>query len=211
MREKAHCGRQEGAYRREVKTALSINLLRPADGPERAAFSQSSLLLSTNCLRRLARPSVSAARALDNVLAGLGLFGTAIAVFNNAAETAGTAGRRFCCLRQRSSILIFDNSIRRFITILALGSIRRRFAREGHSRFRGRQKPFALRLFAGGLARPSYRLALFADALLRRLLVSATRLQLADDPFALHFLLQHAESLIDVIIPDENLHMNPYY
>jgi len=34
----------------------------------------------------------------------------------------------------------------------------------------------------------------------------AAELHLAEDAFALHFLLQHPESLVDIVVPDENLH-----
>jgi hypothetical protein len=34
----------------------------------------------------------------------------------------------------------------------------------------------------------------------------ATELHLAEDTFALHLLLQHLESLVDIVFPDENLH-----
>jgi hypothetical protein len=34
----------------------------------------------------------------------------------------------------------------------------------------------------------------------------ATELHLAEDAFALHLLLESAERLIDVVVPDENLH-----
>jgi hypothetical protein len=34
-----------------------------------------------------------------------------------------------------------------------------------------------------------------------------TELHLAEDAFALHLLLQHLESLVDIVVTDENLHL----
>jgi hypothetical protein len=34
-----------------------------------------------------------------------------------------------------------------------------------------------------------------------------TDLHLAEDAFALHLLLQHLESLVDIVVTDENLHL----
>lgn len=38
----------------------------------------------------------------------------------------------------------------------------------------------------------------------------ATQLHLAEDAFALHFLLERFESLVDVVVADENLHLITY-
>ena len=37
----------------------------------------------------------------------------------------------------------------------------------------------------------------------------AAELHLAEDAFALHLLLQGAERLIDIVVPDKNLHALP--
>ena len=34
----------------------------------------------------------------------------------------------------------------------------------------------------------------------------STKLHLAEDALALHFSFQHFQSLVDIVIPDENLH-----
>src|SRR3990172_4988083 len=65
---------------------------------------------------------------------------------------------------------------------------------------------FALRLFAGELAGAADGFGLLAGALLRRLLVIVTELHLAEDAFALHFLLQRPEGLIDIVIANDDLH-----
>ena len=76
----------------------------------RTACGQSSRLSSTSWLRRRARPSVSAMRALDRMLGGFGSLRPAsgkITGFNGADES------RFGALRQKSSIFILANSISR--------------------------------------------------------------------------------------------------
>src|SRR3954447_14609880 len=65
---------------------------------------------------------------------------------------------------------------------------------------------FTLRLLARKLARAPDGLGLLAGALLRRLLVIITELHLAEDAFALHFLLQRPEGLIDIVIANDDLH-----
>src|SRR5512147_1835328 len=65
---------------------------------------------------------------------------------------------------------------------------------------------FALRLLARELARSADGLGLLAGTLLRGLLVIVTELHLAEDAFALHFLLQRPEGLIDIVIADDDLH-----
>ena len=69
-----------------------------------------------------------------------------------------------------------------------------------------RQQAFALQLLAGELAGAAHGLGLLAGALLRGLLVMAAELHLTENAFALHLLLQRLESLIDIIVADENLH-----
>src|SRR6476660_6848139 len=69
-----------------------------------------------------------------------------------------------------------------------------------------RQQAFALQLLAGQLARASHSLGLFTGLLLGGLFVMPAELHLAENPLALHLLLQRLEGLIDVVIADENLH-----
>src|SRR5271170_3209130 len=45
-----------------------------------------------------------------------------------------------------------------------------------------------------------------AHSALRRLFVGPASLHLAERPFALHFLLQHAQRSVDVVVADEDLH-----
>jgi hypothetical protein len=89
----------EGAYRREVKAALSIT---PA-ARLAIACHQRSLLSSTSWLRRLARPSVSAMRAREGTPAGF-------ASLRPPTETRGLNGAddgRFGKFRQRFDSFIF--------------------------------------------------------------------------------------------------------
>src|SRR5262245_31618503 len=65
---------------------------------------------------------------------------------------------------------------------------------------------FALRPLARQLARAAYRLGAFARLFLRWLLVMPAKLHFAENALALHLLLERLEGLIDVIVPDENLH-----
>jgi hypothetical protein len=69
-----------------------------------------------------------------------------------------------------------------------------------------RQQAFALQLFAGKLAGAADGFRLLADSFLGRFLVMAAELHLAKDALALHLLLQHFESLVNIIVTDENLH-----
>src|SRR3569623_1848068 len=69
-----------------------------------------------------------------------------------------------------------------------------------------RQQAFALHLLAGELAGPADRLGLLARLFLGRLLVMTAQLHLAENALALHLLLERLESLIDVIVANENLH-----
>ena len=65
---------------------------------------------------------------------------------------------------------------------------------------------FALGLLARKLAGPADGLGLLAGTLLRGLLVIVPKLHLAEDAFALHFLLQRPEGLIDIVIANDDLH-----
>jgi hypothetical protein len=72
--------------------------------------------------------------------------------------------------------------------------------------FRCGDQSVSYRLLAGKLAGAPRRLGLFSCRLLRRLLIEAPSLHFAEHAFPLHFLLQNAKSLIDVVIADEYLH-----
>lgn len=65
---------------------------------------------------------------------------------------------------------------------------------------------FAFEALALELAGAADRLRLLAGALLRRLLVGTAKLHFAEDAFALHFLLQCLQRLIDVVVADDHLH-----
>src|SRR5262249_11480485 len=69
-----------------------------------------------------------------------------------------------------------------------------------------RDQAFALRPLARQLARTAYRLGAFTRLFLRWLLVMPAKLHFAENALALHLLLERLEGLIDVIVPDENLH-----
>src|SRR6266851_5468354 len=80
--------------------------------------------------------------------------------------------------------------------------------RAGHDlRLRG-QKSLALRALARELARAADRFRLLAGALLGGLFVVAAQLHLAENPLALHFLLERLEGLIDIVVANENLHVS---
>ena len=66
----------------------------------------------------------------------------------------------------------------------------------------------ALQAFAHKLAMPASRLGLLTCPTLRRLLVVPTKLHLTKDTLALHLLLERAQSLINVIVADGNVHGN---
>ncbi len=79
--------------------------------------------------------------------------------------------------------------------------------RSGASFFFGAAiSPSRDRLLAGKLAGAARRLGLFSCRLLRWLLIEAPPLHFAEHAFPLHFLLQDAKSLIDVVIADEDMH-----
>src|SRR5205807_927271 len=65
---------------------------------------------------------------------------------------------------------------------------------------------FALHLFAGELTGAAHRLRLLASLLFRGFFVMAAELHLAENALALHLFLQRLESLVDVVVTDENLH-----
>src|ERR1051325_8951716 len=69
-----------------------------------------------------------------------------------------------------------------------------------------RQQAFALQLLARELARAAHGFGLFAGLLLGGLFVMAAELHLAENPLALHLLLQRLEGLIDIVVANENLH-----
>ena len=62
--------------------------------------------------------------------------------------------------------------------------------------------PITLALFAFHFAETAHSLGLFAGLLLRGLLIILAQLHLAEQAFALHFLLEDAQRLIDVVILD---------
>ena len=66
--------------------------------------------------------------------------------------------------------------------------------------------PLALHALAQQFAVAADRLGLFAGAALRGFLVIAPQFHFPEHPFALHLLLQGSESLIDVVVANEDLH-----
>src|SRR5690242_7494771 len=68
---------------------------------------------------------------------------------------------------------------------------------------------FALHALAQQLATTAHRLCPLAGTAPRGLLVIAAQLHLREQAFALHFFLQAAQSLIDIVVTDENLHEQP--
>ncbi|MBB4566725.1 hypothetical protein GGE67_001988 [Rhizobium leucaenae] len=71
--------------------------------------------------------------------------------------------------------------------------------------FGSRKQPFALQFLSGQLAMTSDGLCFLADAFFRWLLIGASRSHLAEDTFALQFLLQNAKGLFDIVFPDYDL------
>ena len=65
----------------------------------------------------------------------------------------------------------------------------------------------ALRLLARQLSGATDRLRLFPGFALRRLFIGAPLLDLPKYAFALHFLFQNTESLIDIVVADKNLQL----
>ena len=68
------------------------------------------------------------------------------------------------------------------------------------------KETFALGALAGQLARATNGFRLLASSFLGRLFVVIAKLHLAEDAFALHFLLQSPEGLIDIVIANDDLH-----
>jgi hypothetical protein len=68
-----------------------------------------------------------------------------------------------------------------------------------------RQKTLALGLLASELALPAHAFGGLAIALLGGLFVGAARPHFAEHALALHLLLQNADSLFDIVVPDDNL------
>jgi hypothetical protein len=64
-----------------------------------------------------------------------------------------------------------------------------------------------LQFLAGELASAADSFRFLPDFFLGGLFVMAAELHLAEDALALHFLLQHLESLVDIVVTDENLHV----
>src|SRR5277367_4042246 len=66
--------------------------------------------------------------------------------------------------------------------------------------------PLALHALAQQLAIATHRLGLFAGAPFGGLFVTASELHFAEHPFALHFLFEDPEGLVDVVFANEDLH-----
>src|SRR5450830_1638917 len=69
-----------------------------------------------------------------------------------------------------------------------------------------RQQALALQFLARELAGAADGFRLLSDSLLGGCRVMAEELHLAEDALALHLLLQHLESLVDIVVTDEYLH-----
>ena len=67
---------------------------------------------------------------------------------------------------------------------------------------------FALCTLACQLANTTNSFCLLASTLLRRLFVIVAHLHFAKNAFALHLLLESAESLVNIVIADKYLHEN---
>jgi hypothetical protein len=70
-----------------------------------------------------------------------------------------------------------------------------------------RQQALALQFLAGKLAGAADGLRLFPDSFFGGFLVVGAELHLTEHALALHFLLQHPEGLIDIVVTDKNLHV----
>ena len=68
---------------------------------------------------------------------------------------------------------------------------------------------FALGALAGQLANATNGFSLLTRTLLRRLFIKVAHLHFTENTFALHLLLESAESLINVVVADKYLHENP--
>lgn len=69
-----------------------------------------------------------------------------------------------------------------------------------------RQQSLALKLLAGKLSGSTHGLGHLTRTLLGGFLVVTAKLHLAEDAFSLHLLFQRLQRLVDIIVPDENLH-----
>jgi hypothetical protein len=69
-----------------------------------------------------------------------------------------------------------------------------------------RQQTLALQLFTGELAGAADGFRLLPDSPLGGFFIMAAEFHLAEYALALHLLLQHLESLVDIVVADENLH-----
>lgn len=65
---------------------------------------------------------------------------------------------------------------------------------------------FALKPLAQQFAIAAHRFSLFARLTFRGLLEITTQLHFTENPFTLHFLLQRAQGLIDIIVADDHMH-----
>lgn len=70
---------------------------------------------------------------------------------------------------------------------------------------------FAHRVLACQLARATDGFALFTDALFRRLFERTASLHFTKDAFTLQLALQNTESLIDIVVSDQNLQCLPSF
>src|SRR5262245_21633172 len=104
--------------------------------------------------------------------------------------------------RQRHAIpgTIFDCSLFLFYGLRGFGNVA--WAISG----RGGSVALALHSLAKQLAVTAHRFGLFPRPSFRALLVIAAQLHFSEDPFALHFFLQGAERLVDIIVANEDLH-----
>src|ERR1043165_63357 len=73
--------------------------------------------------------------------------------------------------------------------------------------FRGRDEPVPHRLFPRKLAPAADRLALLTCGALGRLLEITPLLHFPENAFTLHFLLQHTQRLIDIVVAHQYLHL----
>jgi len=69
-----------------------------------------------------------------------------------------------------------------------------------------RQKAFALQSFAGKLACPAYGFGFLASFPFGGFFVMAPQLHFAEDALSLHLFLESFQSLIDIIVADDDLH-----
>src|SRR5579871_6126662 len=70
---------------------------------------------------------------------------------------------------------------------------------------RGGDQPFADRLFARSFPGAPHRFTFFPRRLCGGLFIESALLHFAKHAFALHLLLQHAKSLVDIVVADEDL------